>query len=48
MGIVSKAIDRLPTWGRITLGVLSIPAGVYYIAHYGVLRFLLGLLKPIP
>jgi hypothetical protein len=35
MGVVSKAIDKLPTWVQAILMTLGIVACVYGIAHYG-------------
>jgi hypothetical protein len=40
MGVVSRAIDKLPTWVQAILVVVAISASVYYIAHYGFLAFL--------
>jgi hypothetical protein len=41
MGVVSRAIDRLPTWVQVILVVVAIATSVYYIAHYGLLSFLM-------
>jgi hypothetical protein len=35
MGVVSRAIDKLPTWVQVILTLLGIVACVYGIAHYG-------------
>jgi hypothetical protein len=35
MGYVSRAMDKLPAWDQLVLGVLGIGAGIYGIAHYG-------------
>ena len=35
MGVISKAIDRLPTWAQVILMVLGLAACVYGIAHEG-------------
>ena len=35
MGVVSRAIDKLPTWVHVILIVVAIATSVYYIAHYG-------------
>jgi len=48
MGVVSRAVDRLPKWAQIVLGALSVVASVYYVNRYGLLRFLVALLKPVP
>ena len=35
MGVVSKAIDKLPKWVQVILMALGIVACVYGMAHYG-------------
>jgi hypothetical protein len=35
VGVISKAIDKLPTWARWELGIASLIYGVYCFAHYG-------------
>jgi hypothetical protein len=44
MGVVSKAIDKLPTWVQVTFMVIAIPVSVYYIAHYGFWSFVLHMI----
>ena len=44
MGVVSRAIDKLPTWGQVILVVVAIATGVYFIAHYGFLSFLMRMI----
>jgi len=41
MGVVSRAIDKLPTWAKVILGVVTIAGSVYYVAQYGFWTFLL-------
>jgi hypothetical protein len=35
MGVISKAIEKLPSWVQLILMVLGIVACVYGISHYG-------------
>jgi hypothetical protein len=35
MGMISRAIDKLPAWVQVILMVAGIGACVYSIAHYG-------------
>jgi hypothetical protein len=35
MGVISRAIDKLPTWVQVTLMIVGIVACVYGIARYG-------------
>jgi len=35
MGMVSRAIDKLPTWVQVILMVSGVVGCVYGIAHYG-------------
>jgi hypothetical protein len=44
MSVVSKAIDKLPTWVHVIFVVVAIPVSVYYIAHYGFWSFVLHVL----
>ncbi len=44
MGVISSAIDKLPTWVNVLLLTFAITASVYYIAHYGFWSFLLHLI----
>ena len=41
MGLVSKAIDKLPAWAKVILMALVAVGSIYYIAHYGVWSFVL-------
>jgi hypothetical protein len=41
MEAISKSIDRLPTWAKLILMLVTVLGSVYYIAHYGFLSFLL-------
>jgi hypothetical protein len=41
MGLISRAVDRLPTWAKFILAALTVVGSVYYIARYGFLTFLL-------
>jgi hypothetical protein len=41
MSMVSRAIDKLPTWVQVLLMVTAIPMSVYCIAHYGFWSFVL-------
>jgi hypothetical protein len=44
MGMVSRAIDKLPLRGQVVLTVLTIVGGIYYIAHFGFFTFLVHLI----
>jgi len=44
MGVISRAIDKLPTRVQVILAVLGVVAGLYGIAHYGFWHFLLRLI----
>jgi hypothetical protein len=44
MGVVSKAIDKLPTCVRVIFLAIAISASAYYIAHYGFLSFLMRMI----
>jgi hypothetical protein len=44
MGVVSRAIDKLPAWVKVIVVVASIATSVYYIAHYGLLSFLMRMI----
>jgi hypothetical protein len=44
MGLVSKVIDKLPTWVQAILMVLVAAGSLHYIAHYGVGHFLLHMI----
>jgi len=44
MGVVSKALDKLPTWVRMIVLVTAISTSAYYIAHYGFLSFLMRMI----
>ncbi len=41
MGVVSRAIDKVPTWAKVVLGVVAIVGSVYYVAQYGFWTFIL-------
>jgi hypothetical protein len=41
MGLISRAVDRLPTWAKFIFAALTVIGSVYYIARYGFLPFLL-------
>ena len=51
MGVIGKAIDRLPTWAQLIFGVLVGgligTGGGYLIARHGFLAFLSGFFNPI-
>ena len=44
MGVVSKAMDKLPAWVRVIFLVIAISTSAYYIAHYGFLSFLMRMI----
>jgi hypothetical protein len=44
MGLISRGIDKLPTWAKFILMVLTVLGSVYYIAHYGFFTFLLRMI----
>jgi len=44
MGVVSRAIDKLPTWVKVVLGVVTIVGCVYYVAQYGFWTFILHMI----
>jgi hypothetical protein len=49
MGLTSRAIDKLPTWAKLILGILAVLGSVYYIANYGFFTFLLRMIfSPVP
>ena len=53
MGPISRAIgrliDKLPRWAQWILMLFAAVGSVYYIAHYGVLIFLLKMIfSPLP
>ena len=35
MGLISRSIDKLPSWAQAILCVLGLACSVYGIAHYG-------------
>lgn len=41
MGVIGKAIDRLPPWAKLIFWGLTIIGSVYCIARYGFWSFLL-------
>ncbi len=42
--MISRTVDKLPTWAQVVLLALAIPVFAYEIAHYGfwsaLLRFI--------
>jgi hypothetical protein len=46
MGVISKSIDKLPTWVQLILAILGIIAGIYGIIHYGWTFILRALFTP--
>jgi hypothetical protein len=46
---ISRALDKLPRWANLILGVFAVVACVYYIARYGFFSFLLRMIfSPLP
>jgi hypothetical protein len=35
MGVITKSIDKLPSWAQLIFMILGIIACVYGVAHYG-------------
>ena len=48
MGVISKAIDKLPSWVQGVLVVLGFIVGAYGVAHYGWSFILHAILSPEP
>ncbi len=44
MGVVSRAVDKLPTWVQLILAVIAVAVSLYYIAHYGFFSFLVRMI----
>jgi hypothetical protein len=44
MGVMSRGIDKLPSWVRVILMLIAIGASIYYVAHYGFFSFLLRMI----
>ncbi len=44
MGVVSRAVNKLPTWVRMLLLVLAVPVMFYEIVRYGFWTALLRLI----
>ena len=44
MGMVSRSIDKLPTWVQVSLVIIAIPLSMYCIAHYGFWSFVLRMI----
>ncbi len=44
MGMISRAIDKLPTWVRVALTIVAIFMSIYSIARYGFLSFLMRMI----
>jgi hypothetical protein len=41
MGLIGRAIDRLPTWAKVIFWAFTVVGSVYCIARYGFWSFLL-------
>ncbi len=41
MGLISRALDRLPKWAKLIFWALTVIGSVYCIARYGFWSFLL-------
>jgi hypothetical protein len=49
MGLISKAIDKLPNWAKLIGLVLTVVGCVYCINKYGFFSFLLRVIfSPVP
>ena len=46
MGVISKAIDKMPTWMRMILAVLGAAAFVYGVAREGWIFILKAIFSP--
>ncbi len=46
MGVISKAIDKMPTWARLILAALGLAAFVYGIAREGWVFILKAIFSP--
>ncbi len=44
MGVVSRTLDKLPTWARVALGIIAILMSMYYVARYGLFSFLIRMI----
>jgi hypothetical protein len=44
MGVMSRAIDKLPQWVKVVLGFIGIVGSIYLIAHEGFWSFILHLI----
>jgi hypothetical protein len=44
MGVISRAVDKLPSWVQVILAVFGVIVGLYEIGHYGFWHFLLRLI----
>jgi hypothetical protein len=41
VGLISRAIDKLPTWAKLICWILVVIVSMYCILHYGFVHFLL-------
>jgi hypothetical protein len=41
MGLISRAVDKLPRWAKFIFAALTVVGSVYCIARYGFWSFLL-------
>jgi hypothetical protein len=46
MGVISRAIEKAPTWAQMILMVLGLAAFVYGIAHEGWIYILKAIFSP--
>jgi hypothetical protein len=46
MGVISRTIDKLPTWAQAILAVLGIAAIIYGFAHEGRIHILKVIFSP--
>jgi hypothetical protein len=46
MGVISKTIDKLPTWAKIILGILALAAFIYGLATEGPIIILKAIFSP--
>ena len=44
MGIISKQLDKLPTWAQLALAAVGVAAGIYGVAHYGFWHMMLRMI----
>lgn len=48
MGLVSRAVDKLPDWAKLVLGICGGAVIVWGLIHEGPIYLLKALLKPVP